>query len=90
MSRLKLQQFWIILMAALLSVPCILSGQAYFGTVSGVVTDPAGAVVPKAKVILTDQEKGFTFTAVTNNERAIPVQRRAAQRLQANVGSSRI
>ncbi|HTF62953.1 MAG TPA: hypothetical protein VK638_09605 [Edaphobacter sp.] len=47
MSRLKLQQLWIILTAALLSVPCILSGQAYFGTVSGVVTDPAGAVVPR-------------------------------------------
>lgn len=25
-------------------------------------------MVPQAKVVLTDQEKGFTFTAVTNNE----------------------
>ncbi len=68
MSRLKLQQVWIILTAALLSVPCILSGQAYFGTVSGVVTDPAGAVVPRAKVTLTDEEKGFIFTVATNSD----------------------
>ena len=35
--------------------------QGYFGTVSGVVTDPAGAVIPNAKVTLVDQEKSFTF-----------------------------
>jgi len=29
-------------------------GQAYFGTVSGVLTDPTGAVIPGAKLTLTD------------------------------------
>jgi hypothetical protein len=36
-------------------------GQAYFGTVSGDLTDPTGVVVRLAKVVLTDQQKGFTF-----------------------------
>ncbi len=67
MCRLK-SQLWIMLLAILLPVPCALFGQAYFGTVSGVVTDPAGALVPGAKVILTDQEKGFTFAAVSNGD----------------------
>src|ERR1700733_13140247 len=35
--------------------------QGYFGTVSGVVSDPSGAVIANAKVTLFDQEKGFTF-----------------------------
>lgn len=39
----------------------IATGQGYFGTVSGVLTDPSGAVIPGAKVTLLDQEKGFRF-----------------------------
>ena len=39
----------------------MLFGQAYFGTVSGTLTDSTGAVVEGATVVLTDQAKGFTF-----------------------------
>jgi Carboxypeptidase regulatory-like domain len=43
----------------------MLSGQGYFGTVSGVLTDTTGAVVPGAKVVLSDQQKGFTFHTIS-------------------------
>ena len=41
--------------------------QLYTGSVTGVVTDPSGAVVPSAKVTLVDQAKGFAFTATTDS-----------------------
>ena len=46
----------------------MLFAQAYFGTVSGVLSDPSGAVIPNAKVILIDEQKGFVFTAKSNDE----------------------
>jgi hypothetical protein len=42
-------------------------GQGYFGTVSGQLTDSSGAVIQGAKVVLTDQEKGFTFNAISDS-----------------------
>ena len=50
----------------LLAFPAILRGQAYFGAVSGLITDPSGAVIPGAKLTLTDVQKGYTFTATSN------------------------
>lgn len=53
-----------------LAVPCLLillspllRAQLYTGTVTGVVSDPSGAVVPAAQVQLMDEQKGFVFTA---------------------------
>jgi Carboxypeptidase regulatory-like domain/TonB dependent receptor len=43
-------------------------GQLYTGSVTGVVTDPQGLVVPSAKVTLTDQEKGFPYNAQTDSD----------------------
>jgi len=40
--------------------------QVYSGTLTGVVTDPSGAVIPGAKVTLTDVGKQFEYTAVTD------------------------
>ena len=48
-------------------VPAALVGQAYFGTVSGELTDATGAVVQSAKVILTDQQKGFAFNEASDS-----------------------
>jgi hypothetical protein len=67
----------ILLVTLLLTLPAMLWGQGYFGTVTGMVTDPTGAVLPGAKVTLTDQEKGYQFTAVTDGAghyfyRAVP------------------
>jgi len=51
----------------LLCFPSILLAQGYFGTVSGELTDPSGAVVPGAKVVITDEAKGFAFTATSDS-----------------------
>ena len=72
---------WMLLLVALLATlvvaPVTAFGQAYFGTVTGVVTDPSGAVIPGAKVTLVDQDKGYSFNETTDNTgrflyRAIP------------------
>jgi hypothetical protein len=43
------------------------SGQAVFGSIDGTVTDPSGAAVSNAKVTVTDQAKGTTDQATTND-----------------------
>jgi hypothetical protein len=50
-----------LLFAVLVLLPVALFSQGYFGTLSGELADPSGAVVPGAKVVLIDQAKGFTF-----------------------------
>ena len=50
----------LLLVATLALLPSAF-GQAYFGTVSGELTDATGAVVVGAKVTLSDQQKGFHF-----------------------------
>src|SRR5215471_15025679 len=42
--------------------------QVYSGSLTGVVTDPSGAGVPKATAVLTDEDKGFTTTTHTDAE----------------------
>ena len=41
--------------------------QIYSGSLTGVVTDPSGAVVPGAKVKLTDVDKGFSYDTETDS-----------------------
>jgi hypothetical protein len=45
-----------------------LVAQSYFGTVSGMLTDPTGAVIQGARVTLTDEQKGYQFTTTSNGE----------------------
>jgi hypothetical protein len=40
--------------------------QLYTGSITGVVEDPSGAVVPNAKITLIDVDKGFTREAVAD------------------------
>jgi hypothetical protein len=47
-------------------VPISAWAQVTVGSITGVVTDPTGAVVPGAKVLLTDINKGYTYNAVTD------------------------
>src|SRR5437667_8365959 len=58
--------FLVLLIVVLTAVPAMF-GQAYSGTVSGELTDATSAVVTGAKVILTDQEKGFNFQTTSDS-----------------------
>src|SRR5260370_33688823 len=57
----------VVLLCVALVLPALLFGQAYFGTVSGELTDATGAVVTGAKVVLTDQQKGFHFETISDS-----------------------
>jgi hypothetical protein len=64
----KLQRWsWILgLIVALVSGPAISSGQGYYGTISGLMTDSTGAVIPGAKITLIDQDKGYRRSATSD------------------------
>ncbi|MFN7996884.1 MAG: carboxypeptidase-like regulatory domain-containing protein [Bryobacteraceae bacterium] len=53
-----------LLLLSVLSLPA----QSIFGTLTGVVSDPSGAVVPQAKVKLTNEQSGDVRETVSNNE----------------------
>ncbi len=56
-----------LIIAISLALPALLLAQSYFGTLSGLLTDPTGAVVQGVKVVLTDQQKGFIFNATSDS-----------------------
>ncbi|MGA9527350.1 MAG: carboxypeptidase regulatory-like domain-containing protein [Terriglobales bacterium] len=69
--------FQILTLIIVILLPVVLFGQGYFGTVSGLLTDPSGAVVQGAKVVLTDEQRGYQFKATSDETgrylfRAIP------------------
>ncbi len=53
--------------AGMLAVPTLSFGQAVYGSISGTVTDTQGAVVPNAKITVTDVRKGTSDTATSND-----------------------
>ena len=57
----------LVVIASALTLTPALFGQAYFGTVSGELTDATRAVVTGAKVVLIDQQKGFHFETTSDN-----------------------
>ncbi len=58
----------LIMTGLCLSAICNLFGQALFSTLTGVVTDPSGAVVACAKVTLVDADSGSSRDTVTDNQ----------------------
>src|SRR6266568_9105886 len=40
--------------------------QVTSGSLTGIVNDPSGAVVPGARVVLTDANKGYNYTTITD------------------------
>jgi Carboxypeptidase regulatory-like domain len=56
-----------VLFAVALLLPAMLLAQAYFGTVSGELTDTSGAVIQGAHLTLTDQDKGFSYTTTSDS-----------------------
>jgi outer membrane receptor protein involved in Fe transport len=69
MCKSSTSSFLVLLIVVLTAVPAMF-GQAYSGTVSGGLTDATSAVVTGAKVILTDQEKGFNFQTTSDSSGA--------------------
>ena len=59
---------WIAAFAVLFLFLPSSRAQLYTASVTGTVTDPSGAVIPSAKVTLTDAQKGFAYTATTDGE----------------------
>ncbi|MGA9425467.1 MAG: TonB-dependent receptor [Terracidiphilus sp.] len=57
-----------LLLAFLMATPAGIFGQAYFGTITGVLNDQTGAVIPGAQVTLTDQNRGYLFHATSDGE----------------------
>jgi Carboxypeptidase regulatory-like domain len=55
----------VCLFAALVAYAAPLFGQAANGTITGTVTDPAGAVVPNAPVDVQNTGTGVTYSTVT-------------------------
>ena len=42
--------------------------KVYSGSITGLATDPTGALVPAATVTLTDENKGFTFSGASGSD----------------------
>ena len=59
--------FMITLISIALILPSLMYAQAYFGTVSGELSDATGAMVQGGTVVLTDQQKGFSFKATSDS-----------------------
>lgn len=57
----------LILLSWLVIVPVEASAQTASAALNGTVTDPSGAVVPQAKVVLANTATGVTQTAQTNS-----------------------
>jgi hypothetical protein len=53
-------------MTLFLSYSSLAWAQVIFSSATGVVTDPSGAVVPNAKVVLTDVNKGYDYATTTD------------------------
>jgi len=62
-----LKSFRVVLLVALIFTGWALA-QSFLGSITGVVVDSTGSVVPNAKVEATEVTKGVTNSASTNNE----------------------
>ncbi len=61
--------------------------QVYTGSLTGVVKDPSGAVVPGAEVTLTDVGKNTNFTRAHRRGRPICYPSASSQHIQAQGGN---
>src|ERR1700732_5296278 len=56
----------VIALASLLATTLPLSAQAIYGSIYGQVTDPSGAAVPNATITVSDESKGTSVQATSN------------------------
>ena len=66
MSRRRVTVCLIAFLGLVALIPASVWAQAYTSSLTGLVTDPSGAVVPAVAVKLTDVNKGYDYTATTN------------------------
>ena len=66
MWRKRLKVCLITLAGLFALIPASVWAQVYSSSLTGLVTDPSGAAVPVAKIKLTDVNKGYDYTAQTN------------------------
>jgi hypothetical protein len=67
--RFSIQSRYVFFVVALLLIvlaPARSQAQAVYGSISGIITDPSGAVVPGATVTVTSVERKTTDTVVSN------------------------
>jgi Carboxypeptidase regulatory-like domain/TonB dependent receptor len=64
MSRIR--GAWLAALAFLTFLPCNALGQAVYGSIYGTVNDATGALIPNAKIVVTDTAKGTQATATAN------------------------
>ncbi len=59
----------VLVISLLLSLPLTRGAfaQAVFGNITGTVTDPSGAAVPNAQVVITDTDRGVSYNTTTNS-----------------------
>jgi len=55
---------FVVIFTLLASATCF--AQRFTGTITGIVTDATGAVIPGANVVVTDTGRGLTFITTTN------------------------
>ncbi len=67
-TRPALPRFVLFALLALLGVAAAVSAQSILGAIRGTVTDPQGAVVPGASVLITDEATGVPRTTGTDAE----------------------
>jgi hypothetical protein len=68
MQIFRVSSLTLLALFALVILPGSISAQVYSGSISGLVTDATGAVIPNAAVTLTDENKGFTFKGTTGGD----------------------
>src|SRR4051812_26735865 len=62
-SRLSL-----LLILVFTLLPWTVFGQSFQASVSGIITDPTGSVVPNVKVTVTDTARGVSFSTTGNQD----------------------
>ncbi|HWC18888.1 MAG TPA: TonB-dependent receptor, partial [Terriglobales bacterium] len=66
MMRARFTSLFVLLLGLLFLLPIQSFGQAVYGSIFGTVTDSTGAVIPNAKVTVTDVRKGSSDSYTTN------------------------